>query len=194
MQRPVQVTFRGMEHSDAIERSIRAKAAELEQFYDRITSCRVTVDAAHRRRHKGNLYSVRVDLHLPGKEIAIGRERSRHQAHEDVYVAIRDAFGAVVRQLEDYARKQRGKVKRHEMPDHGRVSRLFLEEGYGFVERPDGADVYFHENSVVGGAFRALEVGDEVRIVVAEGEGEKGPQAGTVVPIGKHHVAGEAAS
>lgn len=176
-----------MSHSDAIEQRIRAKAAELEQYCDQITTCHVTVDASHKHHHRGNLYSVRVDLRVPGQEIAVGRERNLHQAHEDVYVAIRDCFGAAARRLEDYVRKRRGKVKRHDVPDHGKVTKLFPDEGYGFVLRADGTEVYFHENSV-GAAFRALKVDDEVRIVVAAGEGEKGPQASTVVPIGKHQV------
>jgi cold shock CspA family protein len=191
---PLQITFHGIGHSDAIERRVRRKAAELERFYDRIISCRVTVDAQHKRHHQGNLYAVRVDLRLPDKEIVVGHESPQHQAHEDVYVAIRDAFGAAVRRLEDYARERRHQVKRHETPDHGRVVKLFSDDGYGFVERADGSDVYFNEHSVVGAEFASLAVGDEVRIVVAEGEGEKGPQASTVIPIGKHHLGDEATS
>jgi cold shock CspA family protein len=177
-----------MEHSDAIEDRIRAKTAEFERFYDKITSCRVTVEAPHHHHNKGNLYSVRVEIHLPDKQIVVGKERRHHHAHEDVYVAIRDTFKAAVRQLEDYVRIRRGKIKPHEAPDHGKVTRLFHEDGYGFVQMANGSNVYFHENSVASAVFSALKVGDEVRIVVAEGEGEKGPQASTVIPIGKHHI------
>jgi cold shock CspA family protein len=149
-------------------------------------SCHVTIDTPHHHQHKGHLYSVTVDLHLPGKEVVAGGERRHHHAHEDVYVAIRDAFNAVTRQVEDYARHQRGEIKRHEVPDHGQVTKLFV--GYGFAETPDGTQVYFHENSVIGGGFRLLKVGDKVRIVQAEGESDKGPQASTITPIGKHQV------
>lgn len=193
MQQPLQIKFRGIGHSDAIERRIRLKVAELERFCSRITSCQVTVDELHKHHRKGNLFSVRVDLHLPDKEIVVGRERHLHQAHQDMYVAIRDAFDAAVRQLEIYAQKHRGDVKRHDVPDHGLVTRLYPEAGYGFVQRPDGTEVYFHEHSVAGADFRGLAAGDEVRIVVAEDEGEKGPQASTVVPVGKHHIGGEEA-
>jgi ribosomal subunit interface protein len=113
MQEPLQISFHGMEPSPAIEALVRAKAAELDKFYDRITSCNVTLEAAHHRHHKGNLYSVHVDVRLPGKEIVAGRKRAQHHSHEDAYVAIRDAFDAAERQLEDYARKRRGDVKRH---------------------------------------------------------------------------------
>lgn len=192
MQRPLQITFRGMGHSDAIEHHIRAKAADLERMYEHITGCHVIVEAPHHRRHQGNIYSVRLDIHVPDGELVISRERRGHHAHEDVYVAIRDSFDAAVRQLEDYARRRRGEAKRHEVPAHGKVRKLFRDEGYGFIEMPDGSEVYFHENSVVGGVFSTLDVGHEVRLVLAEGEGEKGPQASTVMPVGKHHVVGDA--
>ena len=188
MQEPLQITFRGLDHSDAIERRLRAKVAKLEKFYDQITSCHVLVERKHKHHHKGNLWAVRIELRLPDQNIVAGGERSHRRAHEDVYVAIRDAFDAAVRQVEDYARRRRGDEKWHAVPDHGRVVRLFSGEGYGFVERPDGTQVYFHENSVVGGQFQSLTVGDEVRIVEAEPQGDLGPQASTVTPIGKHHL------
>ncbi len=107
MQRPLQITFHGLEHSDFIERRIREKAQELERFCEPIIGCHVTVDAPHQRHHKGQVYAVRIDIHLPGQNLFIGRERRHHPAHEDVYVAIRDAFDAAVRQLEDYIRRRR---------------------------------------------------------------------------------------
>lgn len=188
MQQLLQVRFHGVEHSDAVEQRIQEKFAELERFHDRIMSCRVTVDAPHGRHHQGNLYAIRIDMHLPDNEIVIDRGNHDKHAHEDVYVAIRDAFRAVTRQLQDRTRKQRGKVKHHDVPDHGRVTRLFPQDGYGFVERADGVDVYFHENSVSGDAFDVLEVGDEVRLVVAAEMGEQGVQASTVTRVGKHHI------
>jgi ribosomal subunit interface protein len=109
MQQPLQITFHGMAHSDAVEERIRLKAEGLERFHDHITSCHVTVEAPHQRHHKGNLYSVRVDLHLPDKDIVIDQRRRQDHAHEDVYVAIRDAFDVAVRQLEDHVRRRTGK-------------------------------------------------------------------------------------
>jgi cold shock CspA family protein len=192
MQQSLQITFRGLSSSEAIERRIREKVAELERFHPSITSCRVTVEAPHQQHHKGNLYSVRLEIRLPEKTIAVGRERRHDHAHEDVYVAIRDTFDAAARQVEDYARRRRGEVKRHAAPAHAKVTQIFRDERYGFVRTPEEVDVYFHANSVAGNAFTTLELGDEVRLVVAEGEGEKGPQASTVVPLGKHHYSGEA--
>jgi len=193
MQRPLQITFRGVEPSEAIERRIHKKAEELERFSDHVTGCHVTVEVPHRHQHKGGLYTVRIELRLPDDGIVVSTEQRNDPAHEDVYVAIRDAFDAAVRQLEDYARKRRGDVKRHEVPDHGRVTRLFRDEGYGFVELSDGTEVYFHEHSVPERSFGILALGDEVRVVLAEKEGEKGVQASRVVPLGKHHLVGREA-
>ncbi len=116
MQLPLQITWHHISHSPAIEAEIRAKAAKLEQFYDHIISCRVVVDAPHRHHHKGNLFSIKLDIKVPDREIAISREPSEHHEHEDIYVVIRDAFDAARRQLQDYVRVRRGKVKHHEQP------------------------------------------------------------------------------
>ena len=186
MQMPLQISFHGMEPSPAIEARIREKAAKLERFCNRIVGCRVTVEAPHRHHRRGKLYNVRVDLSVPGKDVFVGSSRPLNHAHEDVYVAIRDAFNAAGRQLQDHVRKAQGAVKVHPVPSHGKVVQLFSD--YGFVELPDGQEVYFHKNSVIGEGFDKLDIGSEVRLVLAEGEGAKGAQASTVSLIGKHHV------
>lgn len=186
MNTPLQITFHGLEHSDAIEAKIRAKAQELERFAPHIVSCHVTVQLEAGRHHQGKLYSVHVRLTVPGGELAASRGPGRNHAHEDVYVSLRDSFNAATRQLEDYLRRQRRDVKQHDRPLLGTINKLFRDDGYGFVQLEDGTDVYFHENSVVNASFVQLHVGDQVRLVVAEGAGEKGPQASTVTPTGKH--------
>jgi ribosomal subunit interface protein len=188
MEIPLRVTFRDMDPSPAVEARIRAKVDKLHTYFDRITGCQVAIEAGHRHQRKGKLYNVRIALRLPGEELHVGHAGRLDHAHEDVYVAIRDAFDALVRRLEDHARRFRGDVKMHAVPDHGRVARLF--EDYGFIETADGNEVYFHANSVADQAFKRLEVGAEVRVVIAEGESPHGAQASTVVPIGKHHIAG----
>jgi hypothetical protein len=72
----LQVTFRNLPPSTAIETLVRQKAAKLELFSERIMGCRVLIEAPHRRRHKGKLYHVRIDLTTPGSEIVINREPS----------------------------------------------------------------------------------------------------------------------
>ncbi len=189
MQTPLQITFRNLEHSAAVETRIRERVAQLEQFHYRIISCRVMVEAPDQRRQQGGLFHIRVDLKVPGKEIVVKRGPSQHHAHEDINVAIRDCFDSVRRQLEDVARNRRGDTKAHEVAAHGRVASLITEGDYGFIAASDGAEVYFHRNAVAHEGFSKLSVGDEVRFRLHPGEGEKGPQASVVIPIGKHHLA-----
>lgn len=106
---PVQITIRDLPSSPAIESHIRKKADKLTQFYDHINSCRIVITLPQKHKRQGKLYCVRIDLTVPGKELAV-----THKLDEDIYVAIRDAFQALTRQLEQYARKRRGDVKRHE--------------------------------------------------------------------------------
>jgi ribosomal subunit interface protein len=174
MKIPLQITVRNLSLSEAAENDIRAKVKDLELFNGQIISCRVVVDAPHRHHHKGLLYSIRVDLKVPTKEFVITREK-----HEDIYVAIRDAFDAVRRRLEDFSRRQRGEVKLHEETSpYGTVIRIFPLEGYGFIETEDEREVYFHRNSVLKEDFGYIKIGSNVRFV--EEVGEKGPQASSV--------------
>ena len=188
MRVPLQISFRNLAPSESIAARIREKVDELEHFDPRIISCRVTVEALHRHHRKGRLYHVRVDLRVPGSDLVVSREHQLAHEHEDVYVAIRDAFDATVRKLEDFVRRRRADTKVHDVPLHGRLARLYAYEGYGFIDTPEGIEVYFHRNAVVGGNFEDLEIGDEVRFAMPAAEGDKGPQASMVQPIGKHHL------
>ncbi|WP_126454686.1 HPF/RaiA family ribosome-associated protein [Sulfuriflexus mobilis] len=187
MKIPLQITFRNMEPSDAVEAKIREKAAGLEQYAKDIMSCRVIVEAPHKHHHKGNIYAVIIDVTLPGNEVVVDRNPGQDHAHEDVYVAIRDAFNAVRRQLEDYLRLRRNKVKTHETLPHGAIKELFPEQDYGVIDTQDSRDIYFHRNSVINADFDKLKVGDSVHF--SEEMGEEGPQASTVHVEGKHHAA-----
>ena len=186
MQQPLQVTFRNMKPSGAHKAMVEKKAEELERLYGQIIHCRVVVEAHHKHHHKGNLYHVRIDLTVPGSELVVSREPEEHHAHEDVYVAVRDAFNAAGQQLEEYAGRIRRDVKTHEVPPHGKISELNTEEGYGKIESSDGREIYFHRNSVLNADFDKLKVGAEVRFV--EEEGDKGPQASTVRVVGRHRA------
>ncbi|OFV96396.1 MAG: hypothetical protein A3F68_10375 [Acidobacteria bacterium RIFCSPLOWO2_12_FULL_54_10] len=201
---PMQITFRNMEPYPIAEEWIRSEAAKLNEFYDRIMSCRVVVEIPSRHHRWGSLYHVRIDLTLPGGELVVKRQPSLHssiqQIHQDKFVkhlevkaphkelrqAIDDAFKAMGRRLQDYARRQRGDVKTHEPAPQAKVSKLFPAAGYGFLETPGGREVYFHKNSVLEGAFDDLEIGNVVKF--AEKEGEMGPQASTVKPVRNRHA------
>lgn len=183
MQLPLQITFRNFPQSEAVEARIRAKAAKLEEFHPRVMSCHIVVEELDRHRHQGKQFSVRLDLRVPGHEVVVDRDHD-----EDIYVALRDAFNAAGRQLEEVARTQRGEVKTHEPPRHGKVSRLFAQEGYGYIETADGSEFYFSSDNVVGQAFGRLQSGAEVQFV-ADASG-KGRQHATRVSAGKHHPPG----
>lgn len=170
MQLPLQITLRDIPGSESVEAHIRKKAEKLDQYHERITSCRVVVERPRRHQHQGERYSVRIDTRVPGAELVVNRDKD-----EDVYVAIRDAFDAMARQLEDYSRKQRGAVKARESAQRGRVARLLRDEGYGFIETPDGRELYFHGNNLVTQRFEDLSAGDEVTFI--EEVGAEGPQA-----------------
>lgn len=183
MQEPLRIAFRNLEAPAAIEEEIRKRVDELEEFFNRIIACNVVVEEHHRHHRQGGLYHVRIDLVVPEREIVVRREPPEHHAHEDLHVAIRDAFDAAQRQLQDHAREMRGDIKTHMAPTIGHVSRLFPENDYGFLVSADGQDIYMHRHAVLGRGFDKLRVGDEVRYVVHEGEGEQGPQASTVIPL-----------
>lgn len=175
MQVPLEVTFHEMKASVAVETEIRKKVNKLEKHFDRITSCRVVIEAPHPSHHKSPMYHVRIYLAVPGKEIVV----DHHQhAHEDLYAEIRDAFDAAQRQLDDYVRRLHHQVKTHQVWPEGRVVKLFPDEDYGFIMSPEGMEIYFHKNSVLDHAFDHLEIHTPVRYVPEEGE--RGPQASAV--------------
>lgn len=121
-----------MDPSEAVTTRVEAEAAKLDTFFDRITSCRVVVEAPHRHHKRGELFHVRIELGVPGTELVVSHEPSppadltrdeathlskhseAHPEHKDVYVAVRDAFGIARRQLQDYAKRLRGEVKMHQ--------------------------------------------------------------------------------
>lgn len=178
MQIPLQITVRHMPRSDALESRIRDQAAKLDEFHPHLMSCRVTVEEKGRHQKQGRQFQVRIDARVPGREIVANRDHD-----EDVYVALRDAFAAVTRQLEEEVRVTRGDVKVHEVPLHGRVARLFADEGYGFIATPDGRELYFSRENVIEPSFDDLAVGTAVQFI--EEPAAEGPQAKRVT-VGKH--------
>jgi ribosomal subunit interface protein len=183
---PLQITFSNMTPSDAIRGRIEELAARLDRFHDRIMSCRVVVRAPNRRQRNGRLYHVSIDLKLPGQEIAINRNPPQDRSHEDVYVAIRDAFNALARRIEDAARERRGDIKTHTEQPSGRIARIFSDKAYGFIEDENAGEIYFHANAVHNDGFRKLKVGAKVRYEVEPGA--NGLQATIVKPIGAVRV------
>jgi ribosomal subunit interface protein len=160
MKTPLQITFRDIERSEAIEAHIRDKAEKLESFFDPIMSCRVVVEMPHQHKHQGKAFNVRIDIGVPGSEIVVNRDN-----HEDVYVALRDGFDAAKRKLQDYARRLHGETKTHAAEFVGEIVRLFPDEGYGFIRRADGDELYFNADNLVNVAFDQLSEGVEVKFI-----------------------------
>jgi ribosomal subunit interface protein len=156
----VKIVIRNMPNSPALEEHIRKKAEKITQHYQKINSCQIAVEIPQKHKRNGKLFKVRIDLTVPGKEIVVNRKLD-----EDVYVAIRDAFDALIRQLDNYACKRRGDVKVHESANYGYVSKLFPEDNYGFIQGIDGNEFYFSTTNVSYPSFEQLAVGDIVQFL-----------------------------
>jgi cold shock CspA family protein/ribosome-associated translation inhibitor RaiA len=196
MQLTPSVTFRGIRRSEALEADIIDRIKKLETYYQNILGCRVLVELGERHHESGNQFHVRIDISVPGETIVVNQQASPRAAAEDVEgeqltkrievgperryaaVAVRQAFGAARRRLQDYARRQRGAVKTPARSPVGRVSRLFPVDEYGYIRASDGHEVYFQKSSVLNDVFDQLTVGDAVAF--AEEAGDEGPQASTV--------------
>ena len=182
---PTQLIFHGFGPSPALAALIHQDVERLTRHQLRMTSCRVTLDKPHRHHQKGNLFSVRVDLRIPGRQIIVTRSPDLHQAHQDIRVLIHDVFDEVSRRLSEISGRRRDH-DRQWTPSRpltvGRVVRMVREpgvnEGYGFIQTQEGREVYFNGKSVLNKKFDHLKVGAWVRF--AEEAGENGPQASTV--------------
>jgi ribosome-associated translation inhibitor RaiA len=113
MQTQAQVSFDDIPIDEAVRDAALEHIGQLENVSNRITACHVVIALPHRHHREGRLYSVRVDVRVPGGEIIVNREHHLDHAHEDVFVALRDSFDAARRKLEDHVRRQRGVEKMH---------------------------------------------------------------------------------
>ena len=107
MNENLQITFRGMSSSPAIELLIRERTERLARFSSLVQRCHVVVEQPHRHHHKGRAYSVRLDLVTPADEVVVSRESDECAGHAPLQSAIRDAFDAATRQLEERLARRR---------------------------------------------------------------------------------------
>jgi cold shock CspA family protein len=175
-----------------VRKTIESRIQKLESVCKPILSCRVTVEAPANHHRKGDPFHVRIDTTLTDGRIVVKHSEAMYTGKRDsdttserkcLMLAVRGAFSAARRKLQDHARLRRADVKTHEPNLTATVSRLFPKEGYGYLETPDGREIYFHENSVLGSPFKKLKTGATAQFV--EEIGLKGPQASTVRIIGK---------
>lgn len=186
MQVPVEIVFRNTPSSEPVRAEVERQVERLERFGHRLTSCRVVVHGPGAHHRQGEAWGVELRIALPQRrDVVVGRTHGDVPEAEHPLVAVSRAFAAAQRQIEDAVREMRGDVKLHQPPDHGRIVRFLAGADSGFIETADGRELYFHRNAVPDNGFDRLTVGEQVRFV--ESRGDKGPQASTVQPIGKHH-------
>jgi cold shock CspA family protein len=188
MQTPVEIDFHGLTANERLRTCVMRNISVLEQRFGRITACRVVIKAPSERHRAGGACEVAIRLSLPqGREVDIGRSEKPEKADDrlaDPVVALNAAFKRARRRLQDQARRMRGDVKSHDGPPTATVKRFDEATGFGFLETPDGREIYFHKNSVLDGSSRQVAPG--TRVTFFEEMGDKGPQASTVKVLGKH--------
>lgn len=180
MKLPLQIRFLGLEPSEAVESAVRTKAEKLEQFCPDLMSCRVSIEQEAKHQHQGRPFAVRIDVTRTGRELSVDRVQD-----EDVYVALRDAFDAMRRQVEGSLERTRGDEKLHAVPLHGEVVRFADDARSGFIRAADGDEYWFGPENVVGIPFEHLALGMAVQFLpelAAQGRQAKR------ISVGKHQV------
>jgi ribosome-associated translation inhibitor RaiA/cold shock CspA family protein len=184
MDKPLEIAFHGVEASEQVEDQIRERVEKLERRFGHLTGCRVAVELLHHQHKTGNLYDVHVEMQVPGGELVVSRAPHRPRdryAQPDLDTCLRSAFHIAERRLTEYKRRISGDVKPHEEAFAGEIAQLYPREEHGFIRTHEGTQLYFHPNSVVGGDFDTLRVGDPVHFV--EADGDTGPIAYKVWPV-----------
>jgi cold shock CspA family protein len=184
-----------------VREKVESRIQKLENFCKPILSCRVMIEAPAHHHRKGDPFHVRIDTTLTDGKVVVKHAESLYPGKRDfgterlptgpettsvrncLMLAVRGAFSAARRKLQEHARLRRSDVKTHEPHLHAKVSRIFPEGGYGYLETADGREIYFHANSVLGSPFKKLKTGTRAQFV--EETGLKGPQASTVRIIKK---------
>ena len=196
MQIPLELAFHNLDHSDAMERRIHERLDRLEGRFDRITSCRVVVEAPHRNAaHEPQHYRVRVEITAPGNIDAVadsnGRDPDTGRFSDDPYLTINQVFHSVEKQLRAELGKMQAKERRIPRKDHaadgkvlGTIARLFERDQngvpYGFIEAVDGREVYFNADALIDVHFDELTEGDRVTFNEAHNPSAPDPVASTV--------------
>jgi ribosomal subunit interface protein len=187
MQVALEVTYRDVEKTAAIEALIQEKVAKLERLCDYISNCQIALEKIHDRPKQGSPFRVRIDLTVPpNHELVADCHPPDRNQYPDIDTVIRDAFSKIERQLKELTRQQREREKSKGsgiQETAALVTTLYPEADYGFIKTLEGEEIYFHRHSVLHGDFDRLEVGTGVRFAVEEGK--NGPQATSVQIVNK---------
>ncbi len=183
MRVPLDISYQGLSRSEAIEEIIRSDAAKLEKVCDNLISCRVGLRLDQKSNTSGNEYRLRIEMRLPpGHNLVVTNTPGGKEDNSDLPALIKTTFKIAHRRLRQQMDKQQGGKKRH--PDQevgGFVTKIYGDDGYGFLRSLDGEEIYFHRNSIVGADFESLEPG--AGVTYSAELGEKGLQASTVQVI-----------
>ena len=186
MQVHPQITFHGIERSSWVEDYVAERLLKLDRYAEGITSCHVTLAREQSKHHKGNCYSVMVEVRIPPHhDLAVKKQKEIRHIQNELPALINLAFAAIERQLKRTAALRRGEpeLRRLDGQPHGMIDKLFAE-GYGFIRGlNDNREYYFHRNSVLHGDFDRLTVGTEVRF--SPEEGDQGAQASSVQVVSR---------
>lgn len=116
MQTPVQITFRGLPRSGPVTAEVHSRVERLEHLFGPLTRCHVVIEVCHHNHRKGNIHSVSIEAMLPGTDLVASRDSGENHDHENVYVAIRDTFNALGRELQNRLKKKRTTTRKSEHP------------------------------------------------------------------------------
>ncbi len=180
MQQPLQITFRDVEHSEAVAERIRRKILKLDKFYPNLVSCHVVIEMIQHHHHKGNLHNVAIHAFVPGHDINVSK-----QPNENLYLAIQEAVDGLWEQLDTYRSLDMGDVKDHGEKISGEIVRLISDEEYGFIVDAEDNEYYFNLTHLVNAKFFQLHIGEKVRFLSAIGK--EGMQARRVSLV-KHET------
>ena len=146
---PFQITFLDFPESDAVWIAVQKRVEKLEHFFDRIVRCEVVVSCPHRHRQVDRLFQIQIRLYIPKEDVIVNHNATKNEAHRNIYVAIRDAFNAAERILQDKIKILRRQVKFHErkttenltnvsdIDGHYDIDGVSLEKGVGVVVASD---------------------------------------------------------
>lgn len=176
---PLQLTFRNTDHSewmvDAVQVELK-KLEKLEKYSGQIQNCRVVVEKSNNHHHKANIYHIRVSLNVEGKEIIVSKESGTQSAGRDIHTALKHAFEVIPKKLKKMEiidgsahPAHRKKREYYTVIEHGQIASVFAEDGFGFLQTPQGSEVYFNKDALVGATFEQLLPGTDVAFAIEAG-------------------------
>lgn len=176
-QVPLELAFHNLDRAEWAEDDVRKRVAKLARLHDRLNAVRVRIELDGRQNRAGNVFTVHIELSVPGRDLVVSREPRRTQRryrNPTLQTAIADAFDAAERQLVTRKRQVNEEVRYDEPGVKGEVSQIFPERDHGFLLTNTGSQLYFHRDSA-DGSFDLLRRGDSVHYV--ETVGDTGPVA-----------------